>query len=413
MELKRELEELSSENEIELEMLKKEMEDMKLREERWKRVAELKKDSDCESSDVGSRDHSPEIEALKEQMASLQSNYEDEITVLKEKLQTQILKATEAAEKVEQQEFEFQENLSELKSAFESEKSGLLTGHQNEMDELRRSYDEKMRGMETGTHSSMDVSEREQYENQIYQLQEQATSLTNQLEASEAQMAQDILIMRNEFEAQLDESRSGFEREKQQLESTILELKTQAEDMNAKHFKDIEQLEEAFRREKEEIQNASHINEEDVNEEAMQRKIEGYENEIKELKESLQNERIEFVEARESLESMIAEQEKEFEGKQEKLRAELNEEHQMKVDKVISDYEQRLQEAERSYLEGKDVDGNRDRTNEELQLEMKSMKRLHDRELERLHESLETLQAENENLKTEFDLVVTDLSSEL
>lgn len=36
MEFKREFEELSSENEIELEMLKKEMEDLKLREECWK-----------------------------------------------------------------------------------------------------------------------------------------------------------------------------------------------------------------------------------------------------------------------------------------------------------------------------------------------------------------------------------------
>jgi len=412
MELKRELEELSNEHEIELEMLKKEMEDLKLREERWKRVAELKKDSDYDSSDVGSRDHSPEIEALKEQMASLQSNYEDEIIVLKEKLQSEIVKASEAADKVEQQEFELQENLSELKSAFESEKNALLTEHQTEMDELRRSYDEKTRGIETGTHSSMDVSEREQYENQIYQLQDQVTNLTNQLEANEAQMAQDILIMKSEFEAQLDGSRSGFESEKQRLKSVITELKNQAEDTNAKHSKDIEQMEEAFRREKEEIRNASHVNE-DENDEAMRRKIEEYENEIKELKESLQNERLEFVEARESLESMIAEQEKEFEGKEEKLRAELNEEHQMKVDKVVSDYEQRLQEAERSYLEGKDVDGNRDRTNEELQLEIKSMKRLHERELERLHENLETQQAENENLKTEFDLVVTDLSSEL
>lgn len=414
MELKRELEELSSENEIELEMLKKEMEDMKLREERWKRVAELKKDSDYDSSDVGSRDHSPEIEALKEQMASLQSNYEDEIAVLKEKLQSQVAKATEAADKVEQQEFEFQENLSELKSAFESEKNVLLVEHQAEIDKLRSSYEEKMRGMETGAHSSLDVSEREQYENQIYQLQEQVTNMTNQLEESEAQMAQDMMIMKNEFEAQLDESRSGFESEKQQLESVILELKSQAEDMNAKHFKDIEQMGEAFRREKEEIRNASVVDvKKDVDEEETQRKIEGYESEIKELKESLQNERLAFVEARETLESMIAEQEKEFEEKKEKLREELNEDHRMKIDKVISDYEQRLQEAERSYLEGKDADGNRDRTNEELQLEIKSMKRLHERELERLHESLETLQAENENLKIEFDLVVTDLNSEL
>ena len=43
LELKREIEELNSENEIEIEMLKKEMEDLKLREERWKRVAEFKK----------------------------------------------------------------------------------------------------------------------------------------------------------------------------------------------------------------------------------------------------------------------------------------------------------------------------------------------------------------------------------
>ena len=106
-ELQKELEEMNSEHEIELEMLRKEMEDLKLREERWKRVAELKKESDYDSSDVGSRDHSPEVEALKEQMAALQSNYEDEITVLKEKLQTQIMKASEAVEKVENQEYEF------------------------------------------------------------------------------------------------------------------------------------------------------------------------------------------------------------------------------------------------------------------------------------------------------------------
>ena len=408
MELKREFEELSSENEIELEMLKKEMEDLKLREERWKRVAELKKDSDYDSSDVGSRDHSPEIEALKEQMASLQSNYEDEITVLKEKLQTEIVKASEAADKLEQQEFDFQENLSELKSAFESEKSALLTAHQTEMDELRISYDEKMTGLETGTHSSMDVSEREQYENRIHQLQEQVTNLTNQFEASETQMAQDILIMKNEFEAQLDESRSGFESEKQHLESTILELRNQVDDMNAKHSKDIE---EALRKGKEESRKTSHMSEEDVNDKALQRKIEEYENEIKELKESLQNERIEFVEARESLESMITEQEKEFKGKEEKLLAELNEEHRIKVDKVISDYEQRLQETERTYLERKDADGIRDRTNEQLQLEIESMKRLHDQELERLHESLETRQAENENLKAELAGLSNELES--
>lgn len=394
-------------------MLKKEMEDLKLREERWKRVAELKKDSDYDSSDVGSRDHSPEVEALKEQMTSLQSNYEDEIAMLKEKLQSQIMKATEAADKVEQQEFEFQENLSELKSAFEREKNALLEEHEAEIKKLRSSYDEKMNGLETGAYSSMDVSEKEQYENQIYQLQEQVTNLANQLEASEAQMAEDMMIMKNEFETQLDEARGGFESEKQQLESTIVELNSQAEDMNAKHFKDIEQMEEAFRREKEEIMDASIVNEEKhMNEEALQRKIEGYEDEIKELKESLQNERLEFVKAREALESMIAEQEKEFEEKEEKLREELSEEHRTKIDKVISDYEERLQGAERSYFEGKD-DGNRDQTNEELQLEIKSMKRMHERELERLHESLETLQAENENLKTEFDLVVTDLNSEL
>ena len=410
LELKREIEELNSENEIEIEMLKKEMEDLKLREERWKRVAELKKESDYDSSDVGSRDHSPEVEALKEQMASLQSNYEDEITVLKEKLQTQISKKTQAAEKMEQQEFEFQENLSELKSTFESEKSKLLTEHKVEMDKLRNAFDEKLKELETGADTSRDFPQKKQYENLIDQLQEQVTDLTSQLETSEAQMAQDLMIMKNEFETQLDESRSAFESEKEKLERTILELRTQAEDTNEKHAKDIEQMEDVFRKEKEEIRNTSQENQTKAeNLKAMQRQIEAYENEVKELKESLENERLEFVEARDSLEGMIADQEKEFEEKEERLREEMKEEEQIKLDKVVSDYEKRLQEAERSYLEGKEVD----RTNQELQLEMNSMKRLHERDIERLHESLETLQAENESLKREYDLVVTDLNNEL
>ena len=411
-ELNKELEEVNSEHEIELEMMRKEMEDLKLREERWKRVAELKKESDYDSSDVGSRDHSPEVEALKEQMAALHSNYEDEITVLKEKLQTQIVKATEAAEKVENQEFEFQESLSELKSAFEVEKRALLAAHQVEMDELRSG---KTTGMGTSDRSFTDASQKEQYENQIYQLQEQVASLKSQLEESDAQMAQDLLILKNEFETQLEEARGGFDSEKEQLEKIISELRTQAEDMNTKHFEDIEQMEQAFRREKEELRNAtaSHIHEEQaVDKEGMQRKIEEYESEIKELKENLQKERNEFIESRELLESLISEQEKDFEEKEEKLREELKEEHQMKMDKVISDYEERLQEAERSHLEGKDLDEEK-RTTEELQLEIKSMKRIHDGELDRLHESLETLQTENEKLKREFDLVVTDLNSEL
>lgn len=411
-ELKNELEELNSEHEIELEMIKKEMEDLKLREERWKRAAELKKESDYDSSDLGSRDPSPEVEALKEQMAALHSNYEDEITVLKEKLQTQIVKATEAEEKVESQEFEFQESLSELKSAFERERNGLLTAHQEEIDQLKS---EKTKLMETSANSSTEYPQKEQYENLIHQLQEQVTSLNSQLEEGDAQMAQDLMIMKNEFETQLEEARSGFESEKEQLEKTILELKSQAEDMNTKHLEDIEQLEQAFRREKEELLNASASQgnkEQDVDVEAMQRKIEEYKNEMKDLKENLQKERNEFIESRELLESMISEQERDFEEKEEKLREELNEIHQMKTEKIISDYEQRLQEAERSHLEGKDLDGEK-RSIEELQLEIKTMQRTHEREIGRLNESLDNLQSENESLKTEFDLVVTDLSSEL
>ena len=408
--LKNELEELNSEHEIELEMLKKEMEDLKLREERWKRVAELRKESDYDSSDVGSRDHSPEVEALKEQMAALHSNYEDEITILKEKLQTQIVKATEAAEKVDNQEFEFQESLSELKSAFESERNALLTAHQAEIDELKG---EKARGMETSEHSSIDAYQKERYETRIYQLQEQVANLNSQLEERDTQMAQDLMIMKNEFQTQLGEARSEFESEKEELKKTVTELKTQADDINTKHYEDIEQMEQAFKREKEELLNVPQsLDDQAVNEEEMRRKNEEYESEIRELKENLQKERNDFIEARELLESTISEQEKEFEGREEKLRDDFNEEHQMKIDKVISDYEQRLQAAERRHLDGKELDEEK-RTMEELQLEIKSMKRLHEREIERLHESLETLQAEKEHLKTEFDLVVTDLSSEL
>lgn len=409
-ELKKELEEMNSEHEIELEMLRKEMEDLKLREERWKRVAELKKESDYDSSDVGSRDHSPEVEALKEQMAALQSNYEDEITVLKEKLQTQIMKASEAVEKVENQEFEFQESLSELKIAFEQEKKALLRAHQEEIDELNS---KKTNHIEISHNVSMDASQKEHYENQIQQLQDQVANLSSQLEESDNQMAQDLLIMKNEFETQLEEAKGEFDSEKEVLKKTITELKTQAEDVITKHHEDIEQLEQAFKREKEELLVSSQSHEDQVIAgKAMHKKLEEYEIEIRELKENLQKERNEFIESRELLEGMLSEQEKESEEREEKLRDELNEEHQMKVDKVVSDYEQRLQAAERSHIEGKELDEEK-RTSEELRLEIKSIKRGHERELEKLYETLETLQSENENLKREFDLVVGDLSSEL
>lgn len=66
LEFKREIEELNSENEIEIEMFKKEMEDLKLREECWKRVVELKKEFDYDLSDVGLCDYLFEVEVFKE-----------------------------------------------------------------------------------------------------------------------------------------------------------------------------------------------------------------------------------------------------------------------------------------------------------------------------------------------------------
>lgn len=61
------------------------MEDLKLREECWKWVVELKKEFDYDFSDVGLCDYLFEVEVLKEKMVMIYSNYEDEILVLKEK----------------------------------------------------------------------------------------------------------------------------------------------------------------------------------------------------------------------------------------------------------------------------------------------------------------------------------------
>ncbi|XP_068679953.1 GRIP and coiled-coil domain-containing protein 2-like [Montipora foliosa] len=406
-ELKNELDELNSEHEIEMEMLRKEMEDLKLREERWKRAAELKKESDYDSSDVGSRDHSPEVEALKEKIATIHSNYEDEISVLKEKLQTHIIKAKEATEKMENQDFEFQESLSELKSEFEREKNDLILAHRAEIDALRS---ESAEGLQIGGYSSteLDNSQKEHYENLINQLEEQVTNLNTQLEERNSQMAQDLMTVKGEYEAQLEEARSGFEIEKENLQKTILELTNPVEEMNAEHSKDIEQMGQAFTRVKEESVNRK----EEENIETMQTKVLEYESEIKELKETLLNERSEFIESRELLESTIADLEKDFEEKEEKLKEELHEDNERKIEKVVSDYEQRLQDAERRHLDGKNLDDEK-RTIEELHLEIKTMERAHEREIDKLNENMDSLQAENENLRREFDLVVSDLSSEL
>lgn len=399
--LKNEIEELTSEHEIEMEMLRKEMEDLKLREERWKKAAELRKESDYDSSDVGSRDHSPEVEALKEKMATIHSNYEDEIAGLKEKLQSQIIKANEATEKAENQEFEFEEKVSEIKSAFESEKQELELAHQVKINSLRSG------GLENS--AGLDADQKESYENLVQQLEEQVLNLNAQLQEERTQMAQDLLTVKNEFEKQLEEAKCGLESEKENLQRTILELKTEAEEIDTKHSKDIEQMEQVLTRKKEEILNNG---EEERNFEAIKRKLQEYENEIKELKETLLNERGEFNESRAMLESTISEQEKDFDEKEEKLREELREECEKKMEKVVSNYEQRLKEAERRHLEDKDLDEEK-RSVEELQLEMKAMERTHEREIDGLNENLDSLREENENLKREFDLVVTDLSSEL
>ena len=402
--LKNEIEELTSEHEIEMEMLRKEMEDLKLREERWKKAAELRKESDYDSSDVGSRDHSPEVEALKEKMATIHSNYEDEISVLKEELQSQIIKAKEATEKAENQEFEFEEKLSEIKSMFENEKHELELAHRVEIKSLRS---ETSGGLESS--AGLDADQKESYENFIQQLEEQVLNLKAQLQEERTQMAEDLMTVKNEFEKRLEEAKCGLESEKENLQRTILELKSEAEEVNAKHSKDIEQMEQVFTREKQEI---LHNREEERNIEAIQSKLQKYENEIKELKETLLNERSEFIESREMLESAISEQEKDFDEKEEKLREELREEYEKKMEKVVSDYEQRLKEAERRHLEEKDLDEEK-RSVEELQLEMKAMERTHEREIDSLNENLDSLREENENLRREFDLVVTDLSSEL
>ena len=399
--LKNEIEELTSEHEIEMEMLRKEMEDLKLREERWKKAAELRKESDYDSSDVGSRDHSPEVEALKEKMTTIHSNYEDEIAGLKEKLQSQIIKANEATEKAENQEFEFEEKLSEIKSAFESEKQELELAHQVKINSLRRG------GLENS--AGLDADQKESYENLVQQLEEQVLNLNAQLQEERTQMAQDLLTVKNEFEKHLEEAKCGLESEKENLQRTILELKTEAEEINTKHSKDIEQMEQVLTRKKEEILNNG---EEERNFEAIKRKLQENENEIKELKETLLNERGEFNESRAMLESTISEQEKDFDEKEEKLREELREECEKKMEKVVSNYEQRLKEAERRHLEDKDLDEEK-RSVEELELEMKAMERTHEREIDGLNENLDSLREENENLKREFDLVVTDLSSEL
>ena len=422
--LKAELEQLTSDNDIELEILKKEMEDLKLREERWKKVADLnKKESDYDSSDVGSRDQSPEVEALKEQMASLQSQYEDEITVLKEKLQTQIEKFNEAIDKIEEQEFEFQENVSELRSSFDKERKELLSCHKAEIERLESSYEEKLKDLDTSLHSPGDAesgcsSQKEEYEKQISNLKEKVKNSEKTLEERQAHMAKDMLIMKNEFERQLDDARNMYESEREELEHNLSDVKREANDARERYTRDIEQMQESFRKEKEGMQNTPQdlLSEQRLKKGDLQKKLEEFEEEVKQLKANLEKERTEFLEARELLENMISDQEKDFAEKEETTRRELTEEHRKEMETVISEYVRRLQETEKRQNQKDDVreeDSDERVLNQPAEQEIKQLKIQHVKEIEQLNESLESLQTEKENLKVEYDTVVSDLNDEL
>ena len=468
-----ELDVLRSEHLIEVEMLKKELEDVRSKEEKFQLKRGLdfprRPESEYDSSDVGSRDQSPAVEAMQEQLITIQASYEEEMTSLKEKLQAQIAKTNEAVEKMEQQEFEFNENLSELKSRLDQEQDALIVEHQSELSNVRSMYEERLKlqearlkerntrenhepsglGSNDVTRADSPVRDeaiaalkaehevymdavKEQYEGELAQMKQQLQKREKQIANREDQMSDDMMTMHGEYEKQLSDAREEIVREREELQNVVSQLRNEVEELNKRYTRESEEAELRYQKEldgmRRELQEGKELSA--YRQENGEKRKED-EDEIKKLKEELHKERRDFTEVRELLEGTITDQEQEL-ARREEVRQKLSEDHSREIETFKEQHEKRLRETSERYQKeieelkedheeelkrmAKGEDSSEDRNREEvgrLRHEIEELKNRHEQELNILHETQESLQAENEELKTEFDLVVNDLSKEL
>ena len=462
-----ELDVLRSEHLIEVEMLKKELEDARSKADKLQpkpRNLELPRgpESEYDSSDVGSRDQSPAVEALHEQLLTLQGSYEEEMASLREQLQAQVAKTNEVVEKLEQQEFEFNEALSDLKNKSDQERDALSVEHQNELSTVRSSYEERLKLQEARhkerIHStssakddlefgSGDVSEshdqshdqhevitalkaehevymdavKEQYEKELGEMKQQIQKKEKQFANREDQMADDMMTMHAEYEKQVGELKEQLAGKDRELERGVSQLRGEMQELKDKHQKEFEEAQLRYQKELEALQERQGSLGE-VSKEA--------EGEMQKLRDELQKERKDFTEVRELLESTITEQEQQlarkgeqsedlarsYLAKEQDLRAEnerslqeLCGRHTKEIEKLKEDHDEELRAMatnEQSKEDGRvDV--------ETLQRELEKLKARQEQELREFREGRESLQMENEELKNEFDLLRSSLSREL
>ncbi|XP_032230872.1 myosin-9 [Nematostella vectensis] len=424
--LQLELDIMKGEHEMEITMLKKEIQAERVRLEQRKAKLDVADDA----SDTSSRGPYPAVEAIQEQMSSLQANYEEEIQTVKEQLQEQMLRANEAVEKYEQQEYQFHENLNELKNTFAQEQEMMREEHQREMSTLRVSYEERLKLQEERHHLDQDMSSprstdsavkalkeeneayiealKEQYSHDLEDLKQELSAKDEEILQKEAQMEDDLLLMRNEYESQVSALRAEIERTKESgnaaLKDAMEELqkykaevteKGDLEEIRAQHMKEIEEMQVLQCKEIEDIKataqsrdsgDGSVARKESLENVAqLKQQLQAYEHEIRNLKAELKNQKHGFTECKQSLESAITVLEGRIKEREEQVRNELHEEHQYLMENLKKEHFE----------------------------EVENLKHEHAAELDHLHETLESVQMENGELQTEFDLVVSDLNSEL
>ena len=339
VELRLELEIARGEHQLEVDFLKKELEATRANENKIDNMSET------ESGE----------KSLAHEQAQ-QNNYGEEISILREQLQQQIRNTSDAVEKLEQQEFDFHEELSSCKNMFELEKESFINESRNNIEDLKRSYEEKLQLQEERyleeinllksaqasvitdkeksdgeaeikrrtsiqyaalktEHETYVAALKEEYEDDLKMLKLQMKQRDEECTERETRMAEDMAKMHNELERQVVESKKAIAKELEEKNEALLQLQLEFSELEREHAKN-----------KDDVQGKQGDDHEgndfrkNNDFESVGTRSEKYEEEISELRMQLEKDQNLLEEERRKFESALLNQERLFSEREEQLR---------------------------------------------------------------------------------------------
>ena len=381
-ELKLELEIARSEHQLEVEFMKKELEAVK-EKQNGKEENSLVAERGQSTRSSHTSHHNTEFDVE-------QNKYEDEILLLKEQLQEQVTLANAAIEKLEQQEFNFREELNTFKTKLEIEKEALVIESRQNIEVLRSSYEEKLQLQEEKYSEEINSLKNGYQENKIIDKEAGCTEIEfkqqmgNQYAALKAEHEDFVAALKEEYEADLRTLKLQIQQREEEYAAKESKIAAEIIDMRNEFEKQIEESKQAFDKELEEKQEF----------------LNNHQAKVSDLEQKLEKERYNCKIGDENLRKQLNEKSCELET----VRASV-ENWQKEVFELKEQLEREQNKSESEETLKRQAEAHR--------MEIQDIKEQHTIEIEGLQDMLENLQVENKELKTEFDLVVGDLSNEL